>query len=886
VANGLTFHLRKDGISYQTLRVDSWKQEHKNLPKVFGSFDSIPHDMTIYRTDIHWLGYNKDYTIEKGTATDGYNNYYLPSCQGGAIHVNTYTDVTFKNLFDGVDLKWYEKNGALEYDFIIAPHTDYRNISWEIEGAESISIGTHGQLIISTPFGNIEENAPMAFQGETRVNAYWKINGNRIGFQLGSYDENEELIIDPIVRLWGTYYGGAGDEMGLSNAVDGRGNVYLAGITGGFSSLATTGAHQTNSAGYLEAFLVKFNASGTRQWGTYYGGAGNDLGISCAADTSGNIYLSGVTQSTAGISSTGAHQTTFGGGFADAFVVKFNASGARQWATYYGGSEDDRGSFCATDANGNVYLAGHTFSYVGIATSGAHRSSKVTLKTDQDAFLVKFNASGTRQWGTYYGSLGDDEGHSCATDAYGNVYLAGTTPSLTGGIATTGAHQSTFGGGDDDAFLVKFNSSGARQWGTYYGGSGSDEGISCVTDASGNVYLAGKTSSYSGIATTSAHQTAYGGWIDGFLVKFNASGTRQWGTYYGGAKDDAVHSCVADARGNIYLTGTSFSTSGVASTNAYQTKFGGGDDDAILVKFNASGARQWGTYFGGTMSDQGFSCAIDTSGNLYLAGNSWSTTGISTTNAHQATSGGGRDAFLIAFDACPSVYGHDTITACERYTWIDGKTYTSSNTTAKHTLANAEGCDSIVSLHLTIKNATSAIDSITACNRYAWIDGKTYTSSNTTAKHTLANAEGCDSIVSLHLTINYTKTFTDNIIADDSFTWINGVTYTTSNNTAIHILLASNGCDSVVSLNLTIRNTAGFNQPITSSQVNVYPNPTYNHLTIDAKNYEGVEVYDAIGRLILTSKQKIIDLKEQPKGLYLLRVHSNQARVEYKVLKE
>ena len=123
----------------------------------------------------------------------------------------------------------------------------------------------------------------------------------------------------------------------------------------------------------------------------------------------------------------------------------------------------------------------------------------------------------------------------------------------------------------------------------------------------------------------------------------------------------------------------------------------------------------------------------------------------------------------MKFDACPAVYSQDTITACDSYTWIDGVIYTLSDTTAKDTLVNAAGCDSIVSLFLTINNSTSAIDTITACDSYTWIDGVTYTSSDTTAKDTLVNAAGCDSIVSLNLTINYTKTSTDTVVANDSY---------------------------------------------------------------------------------------------------------------------
>ncbi|KJS04025.1 MAG: hypothetical protein VR77_12765, partial [Flavobacteriales bacterium BRH_c54] len=156
--------------------------------------------------------------------------------------------------------------------------------------------------------------------------------------------------------------------------------------------------------------------------------------------------------------------------------------------------------------------------------------------------------------------------------------------------------------------------------------------------------------------------------------------------------------------------------------------------------------------------------------------------------------------------------GTDIVSACNSYTWIDNVTYTSSNNTATHTLtgANVNGCDSVVTLNLTINNNTNGIDVISACNSYTWIDNVTYTSSNNTATHTLtgANVNGCDSIVTLNLTINNSSAGTDIVSACNSYTWIDNVTYTSSNNTATHTLTGANvnGCDSVVTLNLTINN--------------------------------------------------------------------------------
>ena len=153
-----------------------------------------------------------------------------------------------------------------------------------------------------------------------------------------------------------------------------------------------------------------------------------------------------------------------------------------------------------------------------------------------------------------------------------------------------------------------------------------------------------------------------------------------------------------------------------------------------------------------------------------------------------------------------STTGTDVQTACDSYKWIDGVTYTSSNTSAKDTLVNAAGCDSVVTLNLTI-NSNTGTDVQTACDSYTWINNITYTSSNTSAKDTLVNAAGCDSVVTLNLTINNSNTGTDVQTACDSYKWIDGVTYTASNTSAKDTLVNAAGCDSVVTLNLTINNS-------------------------------------------------------------------------------
>jgi hypothetical protein len=396
-----------------------------------------------------------------------------------------------------------------------------------------------------------------------------------------------------------------------------------------------------------DAFLVKFNSSGVRQWGTYYGGSGVDSAFSCTIDSSGNVYMIGSTNSTSGIATAGAHETTVN----DGFLVKFNSNGVRQWGTYLEGEV----KACAIDASGNVCIVGCTNSTSGIATAGAHQTM---MLGSGDAFLVKFNSSGVKQWGTYFGgtssgALGLETGISCTTDSSGNIYMVGLTSSNSN-IATGAAHQTVYGGNNSDAFLVKFNTGGVMQWGTYYGGLGDDRGLSCATDSSGNVYMSGQVCQQflpdSAICTPGAHQTNYGGGLsDAFLVKFNPSGVRQWGTYYGGSSIEEGTSCAIDPFGNVYMVGYTGSAAGIATVGAHQA-VGSNSLDGFLVCFDSSGVRQSGTYYGECLIND---CASDTSGNIYIVGNTRSNSGIATPGSHQTVSGNSvyYDAFLVKFNA-------------------------------------------------------------------------------------------------------------------------------------------------------------------------------------------------------------------------------------------
>ena len=415
------------------------------------------------------------------------------------------------------------------------------------------------------------------------------------------------FIIGPCVssaqndRLWGSYYGGTGSDWGYSVATDVSGNVFLTGRTRSTSGIASGGYQNTFGGGSFvdDAFLVKFDSAGNRIWATYYGGIDNDIGSSVTADPSGNVYLAGYTKSTSGMAS-GGFQNTIGGG-TDAFLAKFDLSGNLLWATYYGGSGFDQALSVVTDPSGNVYMTGRTQSANGISSSGFQANFG---GGSNDAFLVKFDSSGNRIWATYYGGTGNEWGFNVATDASGKVYLSGQTTSSSG-ISFNG-FKNTIGGGFD-AFLVKFDSTGNRIWATYYGGAGEDGNVnggsnmSISTDASGNVYLGGSTTSITGIASGGFQNTFGGGIYDAFLVKFDSSGSRLWATYYGGSGIGGLseygYGVATDASGNVYLGGCTYSYAGIAF-GGFKNNFMGTDADQFLVKFDSNGTRLCATYYG------------------------------------------------------------------------------------------------------------------------------------------------------------------------------------------------------------------------------------------------------------------------------------------------
>lgn len=620
-----------------------------------------------YRFDMNFVGISDKLKV-KGTGKQSYfYNYFQPQCPDGVTKVPVYKNVLYENVYDNIDFILYAKDyTTLEYDFIVKPGADPNIIKLSFSDTNSIELNPDGSLKIATNLGNLDKWKPFTYQMDEGYkkeieSSFELFADGSLGFKIGEYDKSKDLIIDPVLRLWGTYYGGTGADIAYHTTRDNSSNIYICGQTSsanGANLIATAGAYQVVMGGTSDAFVAKFTSGGVRLWGTYYGGTGIEIAYSVSTDNSENVFIGGYTQSANAIASVGAHQTVLAG-TQDGFIAKFDQSGALQWGTYFGGTSNvDQIRSIAVDLNGDLIIGGYTQSTDQIATAGSFQNVK---STTGDGFMSKFTTNGVQVWGTYYGGTGNNDIiYGVAVDSDNSILITGRTNSAApaGRMSTAGSHQPNQSTASD-AFVAKFDNNGARLWGTYYGGNGNtDIGWSIAVDAYKNIYVCGQTNSATNIGTAGSHQPAISTAVDAFLVKFNSSGVRQWGTFYGGTGNNEIaYDVVCDEFRNVYICGRTNSNlpaNCIATPGAHQAT-NSTLSDAFVARFSTDGVRNWGTYYGGTgNADIAWSIAPVLNGLVYVAGQTNSpsvnpTYFIATPGSHQPTRPGGNDGYLVCF---------------------------------------------------------------------------------------------------------------------------------------------------------------------------------------------------------------------------------------------
>lgn len=807
--HGMNVQLKANGFSYDSykpaLNVNKLASKFVGNSVFIGNQD-IEYDF--HRIEIEFLGAKAQPEIIAMNPASDYINYYggnIP--EDGLTGIRHYGKIIYKDLYPGIDLEFIQnRETGVKYNFIVHKGADPSLVQWKYKGNSADLVNE--EIILNIEPGILKETIPLSWlseSGEPINIQYKKVDSETFSFKIPTTWNGEEMVIDPTPVLdWGTYYGGSGNDNLNRIAYSSSDAIYVVGSTLSTSKIATSGAHQTTLGGQNDAFLVKFNSAGQRIWSTYYGGSEDDFGYGVACDASGNVYMCGATNSQAGIATAGAHQSSIGGISMDAFLVKFNSSGTRMWGTYYGGADhfgqgnaNDYASDVIADNNGNVYIVGETNSEDGIATPNAYQT--YLNQGSKDAFIAKFNSSGVRQWGTYYGSWGDEVATAIDFDNAGNIFFCGNTTSVSG-LDVTGGHQTTYGGGNSDGFVAKFNSSGSRIWSTYYGGAGEDLLMDLSLNPSGEIYVIGYGNSSTMIATGGTHQSTKDSEVETYLIKFKNNGGRIWGTYYGGESNDYGTSVYAtdDA---AYISGFTTSDTKIATAGAYQESRAG-NYDAYLVKMNASGIREWGTYYGGEALDIAYGVEVIDDGTIYLAGSTVSASGIATGNGHQPTNGGGMDGFFTKFVNCHDTEESIEVSSCGSYTSPSGQNWTETGL-YQDIIPNVSGCDSIITIKLLIFPYTEEDITVEACDEYTSPSGEhTWTESGEYIDVT-TNSHGCKHLIYINLTILNSSVNQMGVVTCDSYEAPNGEILTESGFYS-YVIPNSVGCDSFIYLNLTI----------------------------------------------------------------------------------
>ena len=516
----------------------------------------------------------------------------------------------------------------------------------------------------------------------------------------------------------------------------------------------------TGNHGGYDCWIVKLDPSGDTTWQKPLGGSGADYAFSIQQTTDGGYIVAGYSGSNDG-------DVTGNNGSFDYWIVKLDSSGNITWQKSLGGSGVDQAFSIQQTTDGGYIVGGSSQSNDGDVT-GNHG--------DDDYWIVKLDPSGNITWQKSLGGMNEDIVSSIQQTTDGGYIVAGYSQSNDGDV--TGNH------GGLDYWIVKLDPSGNIIWQKSLGGTSLDNTNSIQQTMDGGYIIAGYSGSNDGDVTGN-----HGGY-DCWIVKLDNTGNIEWQKSLGGTVTDYGRSIQQTSDGGYIVGGYSQSNDGDVTGNH-------GGFDYWIVKLDNTGNITWQKSLGGSTADFAFSIQQTTDGDYVVAGYSQSGDGDVTGN------NGSYDYWIVKLNSC-SNSSTDTQSACGSFTWIDGNTYTTSNNSATWLLTNTSGCDSTITLDLTITNSNTGTDVQTACGSYTWIDGITYTDSNNSATWVLTNAGGCDSTVTLDLTITNSNTGTDVQVACDSYTWIDGNTYTTNNNSATFVLTNAGGCDSTVTLDLTI----------------------------------------------------------------------------------
>jgi hypothetical protein len=564
--------------------------------------------------------------------------------------------VRYSDVYPGIDVEYYGREGVLEFDFKLAPGADPAWIRLDVKGADDITLDNSGNLLLDTQHGQFVHYAPVSYQttktgSRQSVASRFVVDAGEIHVAVAEYDKTRELVIDPIVQF-STYAGGALDDDALAVATTEDGQVYVAGAT---TSVDFFGIGQ-GAKGGMDIFLNHYAANGDLLAAAYVGGQGHDEVRDIDLDHAGNVILVGRTTSLdfpTFSPSQLPYQASSGGG-QDGFIIKRSAKNNWVFSSYLGGADDDDISRVDT-GGGGIFVAGiigalsinetplqnHVMDYSGGATDG---------------FVAQLDASGEfMHWSAYVGGSGIETDTQVAVDNVGNVFIAGTTLSTDLPTTVNSIQQVMNGVGKQEVYYGRFMQNGGLVFLSYLGGNGHDQAHGLRVTSSGELVLGGDTQSPDfPLAHAPVGNVLAGGW-DMFIARVASDGkSLSYGRYVGGSQNDRLFKLALDANDNAYFGGSSDSPEWPVLGNGYPATVLQGTRDGVIgvlegdtVRIQADGVDLMvAGYWGGSDSDAIHAIDVTPYGDLAFVGATSSGDLLATGSAAQPSAFGAEEGFV------------------------------------------------------------------------------------------------------------------------------------------------------------------------------------------------------------------------------------------------
>ncbi|MFH0895943.1 MAG: gliding motility-associated C-terminal domain-containing protein [Bacteroidota bacterium] len=679
--NNVLVYFRQKSLVFLTQEITHVDNEQSLEAKSHGD-DNLAKKLSavtrVTRFDLIFEGSNSAANVGGESPTQAMNDFYLGYCPDGILNVSSFNQIRYQNLYPGIDLVFSIQGDALKYEFQVHSGADPSLIDLRWDGVNGLTIGKDNQTYFNIGTFDFIDKAPVSTCNGINIPTTASLENNHIKFNVGEYNTNETLIIDPAL-VWASSleYNGYGDwgelvtnSTGKFYIVDWEWNPGGADMTNYFNAAGSSTLYSSDVSNF-DIVISQFSRTGNLLWVCRYGSTReDDIMGGVVLDDNDNLFVAGKTFSLGDLPLqvlAGAYNQAWNGTCSGTrgFLIKFNSSNIRQWATYIDNGANFEPYDMACGMNNDVYIvgkSGSTLTCTGITIpTGSGYLGNFTSNTAAHNFILRFNSSNALSWSTWLPGTTNSTGRCSditVSKTNGDVFVAGDEIwGATYNFAAAIISAALTWQGQCDLFYMKFNASNnaVPAYGKYLGGAGWDKinvGASngdLELDASGNLYMCGHTYSANFPTVNPGTCAYYDGVIndgtgivgneastqDGYLIKINAAGTRTLATFYGGTGYTTMKKMKKDSHDNLWICSQQSTTGLPQVTHAdyYNQAFAGANTNLMLSQLTNNDYQAWLSYFGygGYMGYSGWDIHEPTTDsiNLDVAGNwtSFSNTG-------------------------------------------------------------------------------------------------------------------------------------------------------------------------------------------------------------------------------------------------------------------